>query len=369
MNNDINSTRVLQLFKNLGYDLIETKVGVAIVFNPVNAFVFSLVTGASYLDDNHFPFTLKGLTKLFNSAFSTKPVWGLLDGDELGFTPRNICNIRPYVFDGPKFVIPVDITTEADSRDWVGQARGILHDPENFLLFRVETWKSGNGMEPLLEYLACHTFRHLGLLVESQIPLTATTGSPDFLALRDDSLFDSLNLRFKNSFSGAHLIELAQLFSPKLDHSQWPIETVDPLSLDILSVVGEAKVGNASPLTQLSKYDSTGFFSQQLALLDRSPATRKAPLSYLYVSSRDSVVLETNAQSPTTSRDSKIHQYRNWYHLVAKCYLLANFDSTSILALKRTRALPKLSTTAQTLIELADQLDVEEILDILPANV
>lgn len=88
MDNEIQSTRVIQIFENLGYEVLDTAIGQAVVFDPINAFVFSLITGSTYLDDDYFPFTVKGLTKLFNSVFSTQPVWGLMDGESLGFTPK-----------------------------------------------------------------------------------------------------------------------------------------------------------------------------------------------------------------------------------------------------------------------------------------
>ena len=369
MSKNIDSIRVLRVFENLGYELIETAVGTAIVLDPINAFVFSLVTGSSYLDDSHFPFTVKGLTKLFNAAFSTKPIWGLLDGESFGFTPRNISRIRPYIFDGQKYVVPVDITAEGNSRDWIEQSRNTLKKPEHHLLFRVETWKNGNGMEPLLEYLACHRFRDLGYLVETQVPLSATTGSPDFLAIRDDPLFEALSTHFGKRFSGAHLIELAMLFTSKNIHSSWSDGLIEPLPPAVLTVIGEAKVGGSSPLAQLNKYTSTSFFSQQLALLDRSPESKKVPIPSFFVSSEDRVVMENADQSLNTSGQSRLNQYLGWYHFVAKCYLLVNFEAESILTIGLEHGLPKSCSTAKAVLELAQLLDVGEILQYMPATV
>ena len=369
MNKDISSARVLRIFENLGYELFETAVGTAVVLDPENAFVFSLVTGASYLDDNQFPFTVKGLTKLFNAAFSTEPVWGLLDGESLGYTPRNILKSRPYIFDGPKYVVPVDIKAEGMSRDWLEQSRNILKNSEHYMLFRIETWKNGNGMEPLLEYLACHRFRDLGYLVETQVPLSATTGSPDFLAIRDDLLFETLSTHFSKRFSGAHLIELAMLFNSNNTHSPRPICFADPLPTSLLTVVGEAKVGGSNPLTQLEKYNSTNFFTQQLALLDRSPVTNKLLIPSFFVSSEDRIIMKNIDQSLNSSGESELNQYLDWYHFVAKCYLLVNFDSELIVSIGLEHGLPTSNSVTKTILELAQRLDVREILRYMPANV
>lgn len=369
MNDDLNSVRVLKIFENLGYELVDTAVGTAIVMEPGNAFVFSAISGASYLDDSQFPFTAKGLTKLFNAAFSTKPVWGLLDGQSLGYTPKNISETRPYIFDGPKHVVPVDTLNEDMARTWQEQTRGKLKKPEHCMLFRIETWKKGNGMEPLLEYLACHRFRDMGFLVETQVPLSATTGSPDFLAIRDDDLFDAISKYFREPFLGCHLIELAMFCIANIEYSPWPGSADRSLPSSIQTVVGEAKVGGSNPVMQLEKYLSTRMFSQQLALLDRSPSLQKDILPTLFVSSEDNVVVKNLDKSLSTYRESELKRYLEWYRFVSKCYLLVNFDHDRIMEINREYGLPASTSIAKSIMQLAELLNAEAILQHLPANV
>jgi hypothetical protein len=367
MDNEIQSTRVIQIFENLGYEVLDTAIGQAVVFDPINAFVFSLITGSTYLDDDYFPFTVKGLTKLFNSVFSTQPVWGLMDGESLGFTPKNISLTRPFIFDGPKYLVPVDLKSEGMARDWLENSRKAVPNPEHYLLLRIETWKNGNGMEPLLEYLACHCFRDWGYMVETQVPLSATTGSPDFLAIHDKNLVASLNEHFGRRTHGLHLIELAMLFISHLADSSWPTGLVDSPPARPQTIVGEAKVGGSDPQTQLRKYMSTSYFSQQLALLDNRPQPSKAHLPALYVSLNDRIILN-NIDRPSNNHDkSKMRDYLDWYQFVSKCYLLANFDAENIVSLAHQHNLPTPNSVATSIIELAQLIDTEKIIKYLPA--
>ena len=369
MDKSLDSARILRIFEILGYQLAETEVGTAVVMNPQNAFVFSVVTGASYLDDDQFPFTVKGLTKLFNSVFSSEPIWGLFDGGSLGYTPKNILKKRPFVLDGPKYVVPVDIDSESAARQWVELSRRKLKDPEHFMFFRVETWKSGNGMEPLLEYLATHRFREMGYLVETQVPLTAAAGSPDFLALRDDHLFQTLiNYRGNNSLGG-HIIELAMFFDQVSDLPPWPRDPVGSFPSSILTIIGEAKVGGSNPKPQLEKYMSTKYFNQKIALLDRLPGKGRSPEPSFAITSENETVITDIDLSIKTSLDSYQKRYLDWYHFVAKCYLLVNFDPDLIFLLGRREGHTPSNSVTSEILNLAHLLDVEEIVKNLPARI
>jgi len=370
MNSDIDASRVLLIFEELGYTLVPTEVGTAIVMNPENAFVFSLVTGASYLDDDYFPFTVKGLTKLFNSVFATEPIWGLVDGHNLGFTPKNIGTLRPQIFQGSKFVVPIDITNERESQDWLIRSRRSLQAPENFLMFRVETWKDGNGMEPLLEYLACHVFRNLGYFVETQIPLTASAGSPDFGGILDPTLSTLLNERLGRKTLGFHLIELAMLSNSGPESSVWPIPTYLSTGLLETCIVGEAKVGGSSPYSQLEKYFLTDFFNLKLALLDRRPSSTLPSIATLFVDQNNKVVFKGFRSSHHENRaPSQLANYIRWHQQVAKLYLLANLDSETLLILSNQLGKSKAHSPVKALLMLSQHLDFGEILDCVVDNI
>jgi hypothetical protein len=369
MKNCINSTKVLQIFKELGYEIVDTNAGPAIVFKPHNAFVFSLVTGSSYLDDDDFPFTAKGLTKLFNQVFSTSPIWGLIDGKKLGFTPKNISKIRPYVFEGPKYLLAVDIKDEADSRQWIKRSRETLKNPENYLLFRIETWKSGNGMEPLLEYLACHMFRQFDYIVETQIPLTATSGSPDFLAYNNKPLLSSVFDHLKFKIQGLHVIELAFLLEVSERDLAWPFSYSKMKLPEELCIIGEAKVGGSSPKGQLKKYSDTTLFSHQIALLDQLPVEPDSATKYLYISSTNNVsILDSTSNAADSSNTKRIAEYIKWNEFVAKCYLLANLDEDQLISSYQDYKKDSTEDPVEALLQLARYAETKEVMEILTAN-
>ena len=370
MSSDIDAKRVLEIFQNLGFELVDTHVGTAIVFEPHNAFVFSVVTGASYLDNNDFPFTAKGLTKLFNYVFATEPIWGLIDGEQLGFTPRNISVKRPFIFDGPKYILPLDIQTEEDSHQWISRSRVALKDPENYILFRVESWKHGNGMEPLLEYIACHIFRQSGHLVETQVPLTATSGSPDFMAISDTSLIRGVSNFLSSQIEGLHIIELAMLFRSKRIDFLWPKASSPSFITKSTSVVGEAKVGGVSPKLQLDKYSLTNFYSHQFALLDRHPVVQDPEQSYLYVSDDNEIeLIEVTSTKALKFQTIEFDRYYEWYQQCAKFYLLANMSEDQLIDSNRRMNIGVNGSPVETMMHLAHDLEIREILGILSANV
>jgi hypothetical protein len=370
MLSEISSTRVLEIFRNLGYEIVDTNAGPAIVFSSHNAFIFSLVTGSSYLDDDNFPFTAKGLTKVFNQVFSSIPVWGLFDGKNFGFTPRNIAKIRPYIFEGPKFIIPVDIENEDDSRQWIKQSRKSLKSPENFVFLRVENWKNGNGMEPLMEYLACHTFRKFGYFVENQIPLTATSGSPDFLAYSGKAVLSSASDFLDFEIQGFHVVELALLSTVSELDLDWPFHYGHTLSTKGSCIVGEAKVGGSSPKIQLEKYSATEFFSHQIALMDTLPTNRDLNLNYLYISSDNLIsILDSTLTQERDSSELRIKDYVQWNEYIAKCYLLVNLNEDRLIDVCQEHLRISFDSPVEALLQIASDLTTPDIFRLLTANV
>ena len=369
MTSDINSGKVLEIFKNLGYEIVDTNAGPAIVFKPHNAFIFSLVTGSSYLDDDNFPFTAKGLTKVFNQVFSTNPIWGLLDGKQLGFTPKNILKIRPYVFEGPKYILPVDINNEADSRQWIKRSRETLKNPENYVLFRIETWKSGNGMEPLLEYLACHMFRQFDYIVETQIPLSAASGSPDFLAYNNKPLLSSVFNHLELKIQGLHVMELAFLFEVSEHELTWPFCYSQMQWPEELCIIGEAKVGGSSPKGQLKKYSDTNLYSHRIALLDQLPTGPDSATKYLYISSTNKVsILDSTSNAMDPSNANRIAEYIKWNEFVAKCYLLTNLDEDQLINAYQYYKNDSTEDPVKALLHIARYAETPEVMEILTAN-
>lgn len=100
------------LHQNFGYPVIDTCIGTAIEIDPYNAFLYTVVTGASYLDNPIFPFTPKGNLKLFYNAFDYKFVTGIFDNTSLRQTPYYMSLGKPYIIRGAKFIVPVEFERE-----------------------------------------------------------------------------------------------------------------------------------------------------------------------------------------------------------------------------------------------------------------
>mgnify|MGYP001106199394 CR=1 FL=1 len=62
---EINASEFIAImFANFMYDIVETPLGKGIKVDPFTAFIYSSITGAGYLDNPLYPFSVKGLTKL-----------------------------------------------------------------------------------------------------------------------------------------------------------------------------------------------------------------------------------------------------------------------------------------------------------------
>lgn len=85
---ELNKNEILQIFnRNFSFEIIETALGTAIKMPSRTAFIFSVVTGVGYFDNPVYPFTPKGLMKLFYNAFDYKFVTGIFENTCLKNTP------------------------------------------------------------------------------------------------------------------------------------------------------------------------------------------------------------------------------------------------------------------------------------------
>ena len=69
-NLELSKQDIIEVFKaNLSLPVVETPLGTAVKMPARDAFIFCNVTGAGYLDSCVFPFSPKGLMKLFYNVF------------------------------------------------------------------------------------------------------------------------------------------------------------------------------------------------------------------------------------------------------------------------------------------------------------
>ena len=174
---------------SFGYKKIQTQIGPGFELPAYDAFVFSLITGAGYLENKIFPYTPKGHFKIFHSALSSKMVTGLFENYSLRTTPYYLNKSRPFLFKGNKTVIPVEFNNEKELQLKLDKI--CENSNTDILILRVETYKKGNGLESFLEYM------HLSILIErlynrESNTSFSTVGSPDFggFNISNEFLFD-----------------------------------------------------------------------------------------------------------------------------------------------------------------------------------
>ncbi len=314
-----------KIFKaNFDYKAVNTDLGEAIKMSPKDAFIYSSITGAGYLENPIYPFTPKGLLKLFYNAFNYKFVSGIFDNGVLKNTPYILSQAKDYLFNGDKYVVPVEFDSEKDLTSFLKEGFAKINDPEQYIIQRIETSKQGNGMEPLLEYLAAEYFKNLGFIVENQIPLAHSLGSPDFAGY---GLINTIQKIHKSGFlssHGFHIIELALIRSFK-DFSDGTTKVKDSELL-----VGEAKTSTSQMSRQLEKYLGTGLFDKGFEI---HPSKSRPTENYfgLITFDKDFKITVSPPQDKYISKNPLSKEdYIQWLENYIKFYLIANFTNDEL---------------------------------------
>jgi len=309
--------------RNFNYEIVETAIGTAVKMPCFDAFIYSCVTGAGYLENPIYPFTPKGLLKLFYNAFDYKFVTGIFDNTTLKNTPFILSQAKKYLFSDDKYIVPIEFVYEGELTEYLKSNYSSLAKPENYILQRIEARKTGKGMEPFLEYLAAEYFKNNGYIVENQIPLGHSVGSPDFGAYGLEKIISSLSSYGFLPGHGFHIIELAMV---RLYHRLRPKKTVSRSDL----IVGEAKSSTTSMSKQLAKYLDTGLFD---AGFEIHPSKAKPGADYFGLVTLDSSykikVIPPKAKylhEPTFSKS----EYTTWLMNYMKFYLLANLTNDEL---------------------------------------
>lgn len=345
-----------KIFKaNFNYEIVDTNLGEAIKMPARDAFIYSSITGAGYLENPIYPFTPKGLLKLFYNAFNYKFVSGIFDNGVLKNTPYILSQAKSYLFDGDKYIVPVEFDSERGLSSFLEEKFSKIENPEQYIIQRIETSKQGNGMEPLMEYLAAEYFKNLGFIVENQVPLAHSLGSPDFAGY---GLVNTIQKIHKSGFlsgRGFHVIELALMRNFK-DFNGDTFEVKDSELL-----VGEAKTGTSQMSKQLEKYLETSLFDKGFEIhpSKTSPSenyfglvTFNKDFKITIIPPRDSYV----SKNPLSKED-----YIQWLENYIKFYLIANFtnDELKEFYLSTTRSL---LNKESDLIDFVLSTDIEKIL-------
>lgn len=309
---------------NFNFDIVDTEMGKAVKMPAKEAFIYSSITGAGYFENPIYPFTPKGLMKLFYNAFNYKFVSGIFDNGVLKNTPFILSRAKQYLFNGDKYIVPIEFKSEERLNEMLHERFDEIKNKESYIIQRIETSKQGNGMEPFMEYLAGEYFKHLGFIVENQIPLAHAIGSPDFAGYGLSEIITKISNNVYLPSDGFHMIELALIrnFREKKKNGK------DSITHDF--IVGEAKTGTLVMTKQLEKYLNTGLFDQGFEI---HPAKTKPSKEYFGL-----ITLDADFKIKITLPESKYStvnplskdEYITWLENYIKFYLIANLTNDEL---------------------------------------
>jgi hypothetical protein len=302
--------RLAQYFAELvGSKVEQNEFGNFVTVSPAIAYEFSVFTGAAYCTNADFPFSAKPFSKIFGKAMDFRFTSSMFDRGEQRYSFENLDLKYPFISVGDKRVFFKAYSNELDLKQF--RARLCEEDPlhNDTLIARIEYWKSGFGLEPLLEYSAARALIGQGYIVENQTPLSSKLGSPDFLAFKSHELQKELSeaLLFPYGFSLASVNAHHQL--------NWPKSTDGAFSTqESLVVVGEAKVGGSKATGQIQKYLDSGFFDMALFLTDS--CSQKGNSSYLELCTDNFRRQLSIPKFGSTKRSKDGHAYEAWLSTV-----------------------------------------------------
>lgn len=305
----------------LGLPAATDKFGNFIEVSAGTAYDFSVFTGAGYCNNPDFPFSARSFSKIFGKALELSLTSSMFDRSSPRYSFENLVVKYPFIATGEKRIYVKAFEAESDLRDFRGILCKSLPDSENCLILRVELWKRGFGLEPLLEFSAGQAFTKLGFIVENQTPLNSALGSPDFLAFRAKSL---QSLLFKNAkVAGGN--SLARLSA----HSYLPLSDASALSTEAtdLVIVGEAKVGGAKAKSQILKYLDSNFFDHAIFLTDSCSSIMSLEIPEFCTAGFTKLLdLRAQPEKPNPARDQK---YFDWLGVVTLMHFFMGKRSES----------------------------------------
>lgn len=175
-----------------------------------------------------------------------------------------------------------------------------------------------------MEYLACEVFKKYGYVVENQIPLLHTVGSPDFGGYQTQE-----QIKFINDYhrlpKGFHIIELAmiRIFNFLYDKTSYkPIDT---------AIVGEAKTGTTSMSKQILKYLDTGLFDLAYEIHPYKDVSALEILGLISIDSENKICIQEPRKKYTNPKKSLNRaDYFKWLNNYFKFYLLANLNNDEL---------------------------------------
>ena len=351
---ELNKKEVLEVFKqNFSFELVETPLGTAVKMPKQEAFLLSCVVGAGYLDNPVLPFTPKGLLKLFYNAFDYKFVTGIFEHTTLKNTPLNLAKAKPFLFDTDfKFVVPIEFDSEMELQSLLETAFEKLPNPTDFIILRIEKSKKGNGMEGFMEYLVTEYFKNQGYIVENQIPLAHSLGSPDFGGYQLKETINAVSAYFQ---SGFHIVELAMLRQMKRLNGGGQKQ-------ESHFIVGEAKTSTSTMTKQLLKYLDTALFDFGFEI---HPSKAKPSKDFFGLFSLHTD-MKVNFTQPQTEYNPQIayskKEYEIWLNDYMKFYVLANLTNDELNDFYKQLNNGKTIANQSNIVDFIQKISINDIL-------
>lgn len=344
---EIDSNKFIKIMsKNFNFSIMNTALGKGVKMDSFSAFIYCSVTGAGYLDDPLYPFTPKGLLKLFYNAFDYKFVTGLFDNTTLKNTPYNLLLVKPFLFDSDKIIIPVEFNSERELQLKLKKFFEEVEKPTDYIIQRIELSKKGSGMEPFLEYLICETMKRKNYIVENQIPLSHSTGSPDFGGYRINKCY--------NYFSNANIIELAMIRLGLQSLKKSKSQTTH-------LIVGEAKTSTTTIIKQLDKYIKTKLFNEGFEIYPSKKEACKPYINLFTINENEEITIIPRKSVEKLFDANKQKEYEEWLSNYIKYYLIANLTNDEFNDFYFYRNKKKISSI-KDIIQFVNNLSYEDII-------
>jgi hypothetical protein len=354
---DINKDNYFKIIKNnLPYSIVDTEIGQAVKMNPRDAFIYCCVTGSGYLENPVYPFTPKGLLKLFYNAFDYKFVTGIFDNTILKNTPLILSKAKPYLFDGDKYIIPVEFEAESELNKYLNSIYSTIVNPSNYIIQRIEASKKGNGMEPLMEYLVAEYFKNIGYVVENQIPLAHAIGSPDFGGYGLEKIINTLKSSGFLQGNGFHIVELSLLRLNK------PSDVGAKSLYSNKMLVGEAKTGSGAITNQLCKYLDTGLFDIGYEIRPFKEGSSNKTFGLFTIDQDFKIQIKEPNETYIPKKQISKHNYLVWLENYMKFYLIANFTNDELNKMFSQKYGRKI-TNQPDIVKFVLETTIEEILE------
>ena len=361
---------------NFGFDIIENDLFEEILLlDPMEAFEFSLITGANYLISS-VGYSFKGRMEvsihrsLFqNGGFIYTP--GLFSRDQSGFlrpgeSVKEQYKKYPQLFIGFKKLIIINVSDNSCIEEMLyDKIKNSGKDPSDYIVYK--SFNNGSNNEPLLEYFASKFFSKNGLMTENQAPWfnqnyiydgkKINGGIPDFSAFSCEDLYlvsESLNLNHMN-IQTTSAIFLKEKSGHKIDTSNYHL------------ILGEAKTTKgslSSALAQLDKYSSTALPNELYLIIPDLYDYSSEEYGVLNIDLNNQIVLKTPTKIKAVDTGSQQIDAK-WISNITKMYLLSNLDFEDIILFitKNMGLTNSSSITSKELVTSINKSSMNEIID------